>query len=34
MFLRALALEASCIMAGLFIAASYLSWVGEGGAAA
>ncbi len=33
-FLRALTLEASCFMAGLFIVASYLSWVGKGDAAA
>ena len=34
MFLRALTLEGACLMAGLFIAASYLGWVGEGEAQA
>ena len=29
-FLRAISIEAACIMAGLFIAASYLEWIEDG----
>ncbi len=29
-FLRAIAIEAACIMAGLFIAASFLEWIEDG----